>query len=494
MRKKVNTVTVKEAQGAAVKKELVKESIKTGSKVGKSSPIFKMYGEPFLVSDKGAVHLNERAIAARCASDHMVRFDPTLKSYERFDTKNGLWIGIHEIEVRRLLGDLLLNLGGEYDQEDFVQRNRTSQFSSLSKMLQPYQLAVTNQDTTGLVHVNNGVIDLRGKEPKVLGHDAVYPFRTSAGIEYAPKAKAPRFIKELLETALDKDDIVLLQKYFGSMLLGPNTCHGILIIRGTPGGGKSTLTSIVEKVLGESNVAHLRTQHLNGRFETSAFIGKRVLVGKDVDGDTLTEGGARLLKSLTGGDLIQAEIKYNPNKQLIRGDFHVVITSNNRLRISLDGDDGAWRRRLLIVDFEKQKTGKPIPDFANELVRDEGSGILNWLIDGAAGYRKDMDNHGFLKLSERQQQRVATLLHDSDSVLTFVEQGLSRQDDGDVSSEELLLGYYALCKTKNWKPVSGHSFQTQLPDLLCERFRQCRRNDIQREGKSVRGYKGIVLK
>jgi len=64
------------------------------------------------------------------------------------------------------------------------------------------------------------------------------------------------------------------------MLLGPNQCHGILIIRGTPGGGKSTLVSIVEKIIGENNVAHLRTSHLGGRFETSAFLCKRLLVAK----------------------------------------------------------------------------------------------------------------------------------------------------------------------------------------------------------------------
>ena len=277
------------------------------------------------------------------------------------------------------------------------------------------------------------------------------------------------------------------------MLLGPNTCHGIFIIRGTAGGGKSTLVTIVEKILGEENTAYLRTKHLTGRFETSAFIGKRVLVGKDVPGDTLTENGARLLKSLVGGDLLQAEIKYNPTKQAIRGDYHVIIASNNRLRIALDGDEEAWRRRLLVVDFEKPKPSKPIPDFAERLVAEEAAGILNWLIQGALCYRADMNKRGMLALSERQQQRVATLLHDSDSVLSFVEQRLAKREKSDVSSEELLLGYHALCTEKKWRPVSGHHFQVRLPDLLCERFTICRRNDIMREGKAVRGYKNLAL-
>jgi len=35
---------------------------------------------------------------------------------------------------------------------------------------------------------------------------------------------------------------------------------------------------------------------------------------------------------------MQAEIKFNPDKQPVRGDFHVIIVSNNNLRIALDGD------------------------------------------------------------------------------------------------------------------------------------------------------------
>jgi P4 family phage/plasmid primase-like protien len=457
-------------------------------------PVFVEYGKPFLTNDSGKVHLNERAVAAKCATKHMVTYDANLKTYERFDAQGGLWLTIHEVEVRRLLGDLLLELGETFSQEDFVQRNKTSHFNSLSRMLQPYQVAVASEDKTGLSHVSNGVLDLRGKTPKILAHDAKYPFRSSPRIKYDPKSKCPKFLKQLLGAALGTNDINLLQRYCGSMLLGPNTCHGILIIRGTAGGGKSTLVTVMEKVLGENNVAQLRTKHLSGRFETSAFIDKRVLVGKDVPGETLTENGARLLKSLVGGDLLQAEIKYNPTKQLIRGDYHVVITSNTRLRIALDGDEDAWRRRLLIVDFENERPEKSIPDFAAKLVAEEASGILNWLVEGAATYRKEMHKHGGLTLSEEQEQRVAMLLHDSDSVLSFIEQRVALKNNGDVSGEELLLNYHELCRKNQWLPVSGHEFQTRVPDLLCAQFNVCRRNDIMREGKAVRGYKGLALK
>jgi putative DNA primase/helicase len=397
------------------------------------------------------------------------------------------------VEVTRMLDSLLLQLAFSYDQRPLVERITVAKLNSLAKMMRPYDVRLQSGDATGLVHVGNGMLDLRGGKPKLLNHDPTYAFRHTAGIEFNPKASCPTFLKSLLDPALKPEDIQLLQKYCGSMLLGSNTCHGLLIVRGTPGGGKSTLVTIIEKIIGEHQVAHLRTSLLGGRFETSAFLGKRLLVGKDVPGDTLQVGGARMLKSLVGGDLMQAEIKFNPDKQAVRGDFHVIIVSNNNLRIALDGDHDAWGRRLLVVDFKNPKPTKPIPNLAEKLVAEEGSGILNWLITGALAYRAEMENYGRLQLTQEQQARITTLIQDSDNVTEFMKEVVVSKEGGDVTSEELLLCYYNKCEGKNWTPVAAQTFLTRLPDLLGKMFKTTRRNDIQREGKAVRGFKNVTL-
>ena len=458
------------------------------------NPVFAKYGPPFLVSDSDKVTLNERAIAVECATKNQVQYLPGTKTYERYDKAQGLWKLIHEKEVVKSLDDLLVELGKEYEQEETVQRVGSSKLHSLCRMLQPLHINVKSEDLRGLVHVGDRVLDLNGTRSKLFDHNPKFGFKFTSGVQYKAKAKCPKFIDKLLKPAIPDYDIELIQKYFGSALLGPNISQNILLIRGTPGGGKGTLVSVIEKVLGEHYVADLRAKHLTGRFETSAFLGKRVLMGKDVPGDTLQERGARMLKSLVGGDLMQAEIKYNPAKQLIRGDYHVVLVANNNLRIALDGDDEAWGRRLLIVDYNNPKPTKVIPEFAKELFEEESSGILNWLIDGAMEFRADLKkNHGKLSLNDEQTERINGMLHDSDSVLTFVDQRLTEVRKKDVSSDELLLGYFDLCKERKWTPVSSHLFQTRVPDLVAQKFQVCRRNDIMRDGKAVRGFKHISL-
>jgi phage/plasmid-associated DNA primase len=89
-------------------------------------------------------------------------------------------------------------------------------------------------------------------------------------------------------------------------LLGGNPAHRFLVLRGTAGGGKSTLVEIIETVIGPHNVAQLRVHLLTERFEIAGFLGKTLLCGKDVPGNFLDNRAAHVIKPLTGGDRLSA--------------------------------------------------------------------------------------------------------------------------------------------------------------------------------------------
>lgn len=490
----VASVTTKKHVQEAVSTKTDDEIEDGAAEVEYENPVFQKYGPPFLAKSKSTVTLNERAIAVHCATKYKVRYIAETKSYQRYDEKSGLWKTAHLTEIHALLGELLYDLGQEFKQVQAVQLAGSAKLNSLSRMLQPFHYSTEGVNQSKLFHVSNGILDLSGKAPVKVQHDPKYNFTHSSGVEYDPKAKCPRFLGELLEPALLECDRELVQKYSGSVLLGTNQSHKSLLLRGEGGSGKSTFVNILEKGWGENVVAELRTKHMTSRFETSAFLGKSVLVGKDVPSETLQEKGAHMLKSLTGGDRLDAEIKYNPSKQKLTGDFHVVIVSNNHLKLALDGDLKAWERRLLVVDFNKPKTPKKrIVNFADELFKEEASGILNWMIEGALKFQADIKKTGTLSLNQTQLERIQGMLYDSDSAQSFVEQCVSVEKNGDVTTDELLLGYFDLCNKRNWKPVSSHEFLTRLPDLIGVRFKVCRRNDIMRNGKAARGFKRITL-
>ena len=122
--------------------------------------------------------------------------------------------------------------------------------------------------------------------------------------------------------------------------------------------GHPTLLSDVEAIVGRHNITQLRTKHLADRFELFSFVGKSLLIGQDVAGDFLNTEGAHVIKALSGGDLLEAERK-NGGKVQLTGNFNILVKTNARLWLKLDGDAGAWERRLLIIEFTKKRSAKP---------------------------------------------------------------------------------------------------------------------------------------
>jgi phage/plasmid-associated DNA primase len=94
-------------------------------------------------------------------------------------------------------------------------------------------------------------------------------------------------------------DIALIQRWAGLALLGVNLSQKILLLTGTPGGGKSTLVSVLTGIIGKGNVGMLRTELLGDRFEIGRLSGKTLHYGPDVPWDLrLTETQQRRVDDL----------------------------------------------------------------------------------------------------------------------------------------------------------------------------------------------------
>src|SRR5581483_11992213 len=92
--------------------------------------------------------------------------------------------------------------------------------------------------------------------------------------------------------------------------------------------------------------------------------------------------GASFLKSLTGHDPVTLEFKNSNESPSILCKFNIIITCNSRLVVHLEGDVDAWRRRLAIVEYNKPKPEKVIADLDRLILEREGSGVLNWMLEG----------------------------------------------------------------------------------------------------------------
>jgi phage/plasmid-associated DNA primase len=220
-----------------------------------------------------------------------------------------------------------------------------------------------------------------------------------------------------------------------------------------------------------------------------------LLIGPDVRGDFLMERGANMLKALVGGDPLSAEGKgLNGDFQMF-GTFNIVVTCNSRLRLRLDGDAGAWRRRLLLVRYEKEPPIKRVLDFDHVLLRDEGSGILRWALAGFVKLQAEFAEIGDFKLTDAQRGRVDSLLAESDSLRLFVKAQLEAHEYDNVTSAEVSQAYAEFCADNGWNALSTAVVERTLPDLMLEHFHVTKSHSIERDGKkSNRGWRRVRLK
>jgi P4 family phage/plasmid primase-like protien len=454
----------------------------------------RRFGEPFYFNAKGVMTgINEQYWAGVHALENAMLFEPDEEAFYDYNPNNGLY-EIQSVDaLRTKISDRMLAASRQANVYDLEKRRSARILSGVIAHLRglvEQRGAFTGQ--RGFVHLANGVIVLNGGRLDLQAFSREFRSRNGSPIHFAPHAKCERFLNELVIPAVHAEDIELLQKFAGMFVLGENRAQRLLILDGQAGRGKTQFANVIQGLVGMPNVTQLRTKHLGERFELFRFLKKTLLVGIDVEADFLSTKGAAVLKGLVGGDWFDAERKGATGCFQFQGKLNVVIVSNSRLRVRLQGDVGAWRRRLSIVRYESPPPPKKIPDFGAYLIQTEGSGILNWALLGAQKVLTEIpDEGGDLSLTKRQYQIVDSLLAESDSVRFFLQDRVITNSGQDLTVNELVEAYAAYCPERKWQPMPVTEVHSSLESLMLELFGVTKRHDVQRNGKSARGFSGV---
>lgn len=455
------------------------------------------YGEALICTktkDGETFDINEMMLVALLAEDMLVVHEPKLSVFFTYENVTGRWVRITSAKLKLCFDDLIRRLAASMTLtlEDVSKLCRNRKFSDLISMLQGYVEDPTIFSRREMaIHLINGMLKWSDGGFTLTEFHPSYYSRNQCRIAFDPHAECPRFLSFLEGALPDRNDHSILQMLAGQWLLGANITQRMVIFRGKAKTGKSTLMAIFRKIIGQENATELRTRHLNERFEMNNYLDKSLLIGSDVPGDFLCNKGSDALKKLTGDDLITIERKYGPEMREIIGNFNVGVTSNNRLRVGLEGDADAWRRRLVIFDFLNAPSEKTISNFAEILVAEEGQGILRWMIEGAACLLRLNDKHESLPLSAAQWGRVDGLLNESDSLAQFVRSNL-HLGEGDVTTSEVVERYCRHCLENGWAPHP--SAERQLRSLIMDAHNIAQSHDIKRGHNTVRGYRNLILK
>jgi len=450
-------------------------------------------------ADSLAIH--ESPLSHYLTQRLQILHDGTLREFYMYDSIIGTWRLCTTHKVKEAIDQLIKKL---FDREAVAKTDALRRNSTLNNLTERIRGVAERNDAfkrrpemERIIHAANGMlfldpsgtVDLRPFSPD-------YMSRNACPLPHDPTAVCPRFIKELLSPMLpDQADRDLLQRYCGACLLGGNASQMLMILSGRGDDGKGVLTRILMSIVGAENASQLRTDKLHDRFEIGQYENKTLLIGSDVESNFLDSDGASVIKSMVGGDPLKCEKKGANSTKDLKGSWNILVATNNRLRVKLDNDLKAWRRRLMILEAaENHKERAVIANFDDVLLKAEGAGIFAWMVKGALKHLAELDQFGRFQLTKKQAGCVERLLAESDAARHFVRDRVAAAIDGSLMSFEIVEEFGKYCDEKGWSRSNDISAQKKLNSAMLEIHNAAQRHDLlSLSGKKLRGWKGYQI-
>ncbi|MEV8097710.1 phage/plasmid primase, P4 family [Kitasatospora sp. NPDC085879] len=288
------------------------------------------------------------------------------------------------------------------DREIYTHRKRTMSTAGMKALLEQAKasptLSLAAEDLDGdpyALCTPDGVVDLRtGRLRKPDPFNDSHSRATSVAPTDMPTPRWDRFLEDTFGDDPDGQEMIdFLRLLLGYSITGDVGGQVLPFLYGQGKNGKSVLLDTMIQILGDyADAAPPGFLMDRGSFaehstELTELHGRRIVVCSELKpSDRFDEARVKLL---TGGDRIKA--------RRMRQDFfsfapthHLWLLGNHRPEVTTGGM--AFWRRIRLIPFERTVAdSNKIDNLALELVRDEGPGILHWLIQGACRYRRIQD-------------------------------------------------------------------------------------------------------
>jgi len=246
-----------------------------------------------------------------------------------------------------------------------------------------------------LFNCSNGTVDLRSG--KFRPHDADHLLTKQSSIAFDPKADCPKWKQFILDVMDGKEHMsAYLARCCGYSMSAETGEQCVFIPWGQGGTGKSTFLGVMRIVLGDycqqADAEMFMVKRGDGGqpFEMAGKEGARMLMAIE------TEEGKRLalakMKRMSGQDPVSACYKFQ-NQYSFIPQWKIWLATNDAP--DTRADDDAWWDRAKPIPFNVKfrNTERQIKDYHEILVREEGSGILNWCLAGYGAWKQSGLQH-----------------------------------------------------------------------------------------------------
>lgn len=286
-----------------------------------------------------------------------------------------------------------------------------------------------------------------------------------------PLGNAPIW-KEMMNRTTNS---LALEAFIYSIFVPQSYRQQYLWIYGDGGNGKSTITDLLSKLLGASYVVSDTNSGHNSQFFTYSLDGKRLLVFPDTNSETFVQTG--VFKQLTGEGLIRMEGK-GRDAYSAPIDVKIIINSNNFPTLSSKKAD---IRRIIFCEMAPLPEGVNDPRILDKLW-EERAAILG---SCQTAYESLTNEDGPIKFD---CVKIEDLANAADETFEMIFEELLKVDEESIiPGPELRRLVAPRCKSAG---VKRYEYWTAW---LTEKAKLAKYGSHWKDGKSVRGFKGIKV-
>ena len=310
-----------------------------------------------------------------------------------------------------------------------------------------------------LLGTPKGILDL--KTGKLSGFDRKVIITRRTGVAPRPKGSTKRFVRFISEVlGGDPETIAAFQRLAGYMLTGETHHQQMWLLVGHGSNGKSTLLSVLQKVMGTDYSQQAPEAVLMSRPNPGGTSGELVrlkgvrcaILTETAHGQALNE---ERVKQLVAADRIAARELYKGYEEFVPQAKFLLAT--NHLPVVRGSDDGIWRR-LVVVPFRQRFEVGSDPTLVADL-NAEREGILSWIVEGAKAWYAEKK---VLPTPEAWKTATTDFRSEQDSISQFIVDCCESSEDAYVGATQLYDAFTVWCLDQSREPLSQQDFGSRL--------------------------------
>ena len=257
----------------------------------------------------------------------------------------------------------------------------------------------------------------------------------------------------------------LVQEMFGLMLMNTMKSAVAFFLVGGGANGKSTLTNILEHIIGEEYITSFSIESLTtNRFSSSRLVGKYVNICNEEESKYVRTDK---FKNLITGETLSAERKFGDSFDF-KPRVKFIFNTNNPP--TFDDLNFGLRRRLIVIPFNRVFADVEQDKDLDKKLLSELPGIVNWAIEGA---KRLVSRNYVFNRPEAVIRSIKALEEETSSAIAFFREFYMVIDDEissfidsrGVSNKEIYDDYIEWCADVNKKAMSMRKFFKDIANV-----------------------------